>query len=67
MLPRTMVIQVLLLMHDNAPAGHLGMQKTLAKIRSRFYWFGQCKDVESGAGAVQNVHLGNLPWLLGGL
>ena len=27
-LPRTMVIQVLLLMHDNATAGHLGMQKT---------------------------------------
>ena len=45
-LPRTMVIQVLLLMHDNATAGHLGMQKTLAKIRSRFYWVGQRKDVE---------------------
>ena len=45
-LPRTMVIQVLLLMHDNATAGHLGMQKTLAKIRSRFYWVGQCKDAE---------------------
>ena len=45
-LPRTLVIQVLLLMHDNATAGHLGMQKTLAKIRSRFYWVGQRKDVE---------------------
>eukprot|EP00731_Ephydatia_muelleri_P034670 Em0071g11a len=28
------------------PAGHLGMQKTLAKIRSRFYWVGQRKDVK---------------------
>ena len=33
-------------MYDNAMAGHLGMQKTLAKIRSRFYWVGQRKDVE---------------------
>ena len=43
---RTLVIQVLLLMHDNATAGHLGMQKTLANIRSRFYWVGQRKDVK---------------------
>ena len=45
-LPRTLIIQVLLLMHDNAIAGHLRMQKALAKIRSRFYWVGQRKDVE---------------------
>ena len=33
-------------MHDNAMAGHLGMQKTLANIRSQFYWVGQRKDVQ---------------------
>ena len=39
-LPRTLVTQLLLLMHDNATVGNA------AKIRSQFYWVGQCKDVE---------------------
>ena len=31
--------------HDKRVAGHLGISKTIARIRSRFYWPGLNKDV----------------------
>ena len=32
---------------DNDPLyGHLGVSKTLEKVRKRFYWIGMRKDVE---------------------
>ena len=45
-LPHVLVSQVLKQLHDSATAGHLGVQKTLDKIRRRFYWVGQRQDVE---------------------
>lgn len=37
---------VLKQLHDNKSAGHLGVKKTLHKVRERFFWFKLRKDVE---------------------
>lgn len=37
--------RVLEMCHDNQTSGHLGVTKTLAKIRQRYYWPGLQKDV----------------------
>ncbi len=34
-------------MHDSVTAGHLGVKKTLHKIRRRFFWYALRKDVEN--------------------
>ena len=38
--------QVLCALHNNPSAGHLGVSKTLEKVRRRFYWHGMREDVE---------------------
>ena len=45
-LPKALVKTILQECHDSPSDSHLGMTKTLEKIRSRFYWPGQRKDVE---------------------
>ena len=32
-------------LHSSVRGGHFGTSKTLAKVRERFYWVGQRKDV----------------------
>ena len=44
--PRCLVNDVLTSLHDSPTSGHLGITKTLAKVRERFYWPGQRQDVE---------------------
>ena len=44
--PRELVHDILPLMHDIPSAGHLGITKTIAKIRERFYWIGLDRAVE---------------------
>ena len=44
--PRSLVNKVLEALHCHKTAGHLGFEKTLAKVRSRFYWYGYQKDTE---------------------
>ncbi|KRX29621.1 Retrovirus-related Pol polyprotein from transposon, partial [Trichinella sp. T9] len=34
-------------MHDSRYAGHLGERRTLARVRSRFYWPGMSGDVHT--------------------
>ena len=43
---RFLVNDVLTSLHDSPTSGHLGITKTLAKVRERFYWPGQRQDVE---------------------
>ena len=45
-LPATLVPVVLEELHDSTTGGHLGVTKTLEKVRQRFYWTGQRRDVE---------------------
>ena len=45
-LPESVVSQVLCAIHNNPSAGHLGVSKTLEKVRRRFYWHGMREDVE---------------------
>ena len=35
------------LLHDVPTAGHLGITKTLARVKERFYWVGCHRDVEN--------------------
>ena len=44
--PRSKVQSVLKEMHDEISGGHLGVNKTLDKIRKRFYWLHVRHEVE---------------------
>jgi hypothetical protein len=33
--------------HNVPTVGHLGVKKTLMKVRSRYFWFGLRRDVEN--------------------
>ncbi|CAH1257446.1 GIN1 [Branchiostoma lanceolatum] len=45
LLPRTFVSRVLTMVHDEPLGGHLGVDKTLAKLKSAFHWPGMRNDV----------------------
>ena len=44
--PRSLRTEVLEASHDAKPGGHLGRDKTLAKMRRQFYWYGLGRDVQ---------------------
>ncbi len=44
-LPPQLATDVLSTLHNSTTAGHLGVKKTLEKVRSRFYWYKQRQDV----------------------
>ena len=46
-LPESFVPQALHVLHNSLSAGHLGVSKTLEKVRRRFYWHGIHEDVEN--------------------
>ena len=45
--PNTLKCKVLTVLDHDPTGGHLGVSKTLEQLRTRFYWFGLRKDVES--------------------
>ena len=45
-LPTALRKKCFALLHETVTAGHLGSQKTLAKVKERFYWYNYRKDVE---------------------
>lgn len=45
-IPNSLVDVVLELMHDSITAGHMGVRRTLACVRLRFYWYKQRESVE---------------------
>ena len=45
-LPTVLRKKCFTLLHDSVTSAHLGSQKTLGKIKERFYWYGCRKDVE---------------------
>ena len=47
MLPSKLADDVLTGLHSSPAGGHMGLRKTLEKVRSRFYWVGQRRDVET--------------------
>ena len=53
-LPQELVPTVLEALHSCPTAGHLGVTKTLQKVRSRFYWPAQRRDVEDWCRACDN-------------
>ena len=44
--PKVLINNVLNALHNRNTAAHLGLEKTLAKIKARFYWYGYQKDTE---------------------
>ena len=46
-LPESFVPQVLHVLHNSPSAGHIGVSKTLEKVRRRFYWHGVREHVEN--------------------
>ena len=47
--PKSLRLRLLGLVHDNVLAGHLGVDKTLSRVRELYYWPGYTKDVEAYA------------------
>ena len=45
-LPTALRDSVLKLLHDSSVGGHLGLSRTLGKVRQRFYWIHCRRDVE---------------------
>ena len=45
--PATKIREVLLEIHNEGSGPHLGINKTLSKVRERFYWVRCRKDVEN--------------------
>ena len=45
-LPMALRKKCFTLLHDTVTSAHLGSQKTLEKVKQRFYWYGCRKDVE---------------------
>ena len=45
--PQSLVPEILKLLHDNPTSGHLGVTKTVERVRQRFFWSGLRQDVES--------------------
>ena len=45
-IPQSLTQVVLELMHDSVTAGHMGVRRTLACVRLRFYWYKQRESVE---------------------
>ena len=46
LIPRILRREVLLKCHDHIFSGHLGVERTVKKIKSRFYWYQMSKDVK---------------------
>lgn len=44
---QTLIKFVLTQLHNSVTGGHLGIKKTLSKVRERFSWFKQRQDVEN--------------------
>ena len=45
MVPTTECLSLIRQLHDSVFSGHLGTEKTAQKLRIRYYWPGQDKDV----------------------
>lgn len=45
-LPKALRSEVLYHLHNTVTSGHLGISKTLGRVRERFYWTGCRKDVQ---------------------
>ena len=45
-LPKEMRNLVLKELHDSPTGGHLGVKKTIQRVKLRFFWYGLSKDVE---------------------
>ncbi|KRY45000.1 Retrovirus-related Pol polyprotein from transposon [Trichinella britovi] len=51
--PRRNITEVLRAVHNHPTGGHLGVAKTLGRVRQRFYWIQQREDVEDWCRACQ--------------
>lgn len=45
-IPKDKVAEVLRQLHDSPSGGHLGVKKTLQRVRERFYWMNSSDDVK---------------------
>ena len=45
-IPRSMRLELVREMHGGVTSGHLGVRKTLSRLRQRFYWLEMRKDVK---------------------
>ena len=60
-LPEIWRAEVLTLLHDNICAGHMGIHRTRARVRARFYWVGFKEDVVNKGNTCHACQTRNMP------
>lgn len=60
-LPQSLVPDVLSALHDAPSAGHLGVAKTVERVRERFYWLACNTMSKTGADSARSAQRGSLP------
>ena len=60
-LPEIWRTEVLTLLHDNICAGHMGIHRTLARLRARFFWVGFKDDVVNKCNTCHACQARNMP------
>ncbi|KRX22547.1 Retrovirus-related Pol polyprotein from transposon, partial [Trichinella nelsoni] len=60
-IPRRNIPEILKTIHNQPTGGHLGVAKTLAKVRQRYYWPQQREDVEDWCRACQTCAARAIP------
>ena len=60
-LPQEWREEVLNMLHDNICTGHMGITRTIARVRSRFYWVGFKQDVVNKCNSCQVCQARKMP------
>ena len=56
LIPHVLKREILVSYHDAILAAHLGVNKTVSKLKQRFYWYNMKKDVKSHIRKCKNMH-----------
>jgi len=59
--PYNRINQILITAHDSPSGGHFGINKTLDKVRKRFYWASCKQDVENWCRSCKTCNAKNGP------
>jgi transposase InsO family protein len=60
-IPKTMVAEILHAFHDDIFAGHLGLKRTYAKIKQRYFWHNMYADIKLHCDTCVSCHTRKSP------
>lgn len=60
-LPEVWRAEIMTLLHDNICSGHMGIHRTIARVRARFYWVGFKEDIVTKCNTCHACQARNMP------